>query len=122
MTTTKPARLARQRLRFELADETVHDVIVNNASLVAWDRTSAQRWPFARGNGAPLLMLTFLAWHSAKAQGAYAGKFEDFETTDCVAIEAIDQDGESVDLSDPDLEPEYVDPTRPVADSDSALS
>lgn len=94
------------QLTVEMQDGTVHkELRVLNPSLVAYDRSRSKRdWPHPKEG--PVFWLTFLAWHTLKAQQKYDGTFEQFSSTDCIDID----DGE-----DEDDEP---DPTRRAATED----
>lgn len=77
--------LQRVKLTVELNDETVHNITITNASLVAWDRTRAKRqWPAV--DVAPSLWQTFIAWHHMKAAGLITAEFQEFEETLCVVV------------------------------------
>jgi hypothetical protein len=56
-------RVPTPTIRVWMDDGAYHESQVLNADLVAWDRTRAKhRWPMPAD--APMLWLTFLAWHN----------------------------------------------------------
>ena len=88
--------MKRLRLAVQLLDETEFEVIVGNPSMVAYERTAAKRgWPTSPGDS-PVMWQTFLAWHSAKAQGLYTKEFTDFCDTDAVLIEIVEEGSDEV--------------------------
>jgi len=97
------------RLHVELNDGTEHDITIGNPSLVAYDRTRTKRqWPDAES--APMVWMTFLAWHQLTAQKIVSCKLEEFESQVCVGVEVVKR-----------KKGKKVDPTRPTAESDSSL-
>lgn len=121
--------LQRVELDVEIADAddpnvtTEHHLKIANTSLVAWDRIRASNgWPAA--TDAPILWMTYLAWHHMKAAGLIDCKYAEFESTRCVAIESPDgEDIEgSTDLDDEGKPYAIEDPTRPGVDPGSPLS
>lgn len=90
-------------LTVHLDDETVHDIVVVNPTLVAWDRSRVNfKWP--KTADAPHLWMTFIAWHHMKAKGLIACEFKEFEEVRCVGV------GDTVKA---EAEADDEDPTKP---------
>lgn len=90
--------MKRIEVTVELNDGSTHDLAIANPSLVAWDRTRATRkWP--KVDDAPILWMTFIAWHHMKAHGLVDCDYTEFEETLCVNVDGGDDADE--------------DPTRP---------
>lgn len=105
--------LERIRLTVVLDDDSVHDLTITNASMVAWDRARAKyNWP--AGTDAPSLWSTFIAWHQMKAQGLVDCNFETFESARAVYV------GDTEDEADDAPEDRVTDPTRLTPEVDSA--
>jgi hypothetical protein len=105
--------MERQHLRVELNDGTEHEITIANPSLVAFDRTRLKRgWPAA--TDAPIVWLTFLAWHHMKAAKLVTCTHPEFEETICVGVESIGRKKAKKG------KPATVDPTQPTAVSDSS--
>ena len=78
--------MERLELDVELKDGTEHVIRITNPSMVAFDRARATRdWPSSED--APILWMTFLAWHHMKAAGLISCDLKQFETTECVAVQ-----------------------------------
>lgn len=73
-----------------------YDVQTDNRDLIAWDATRPRRqWP--AGTDAPVLWMTYLAWHALKRTGAPVPEsFDDF-TEICVDVRPIDRDGSLIE-------------------------
>lgn len=85
----------RIKLTVTLDDGTTHDIVIGNPSLVAWDRTAAQRsWPASQD--APFLWMTFIAWHHMKAARLVDCEWTEFSDSKCVAIEDTEDDEDAV--------------------------
>lgn len=116
--------LERVKITTELADGTVHDLVIGNVSMVAFDRARAQyKWP--KAGDAPVLWMTFLAWHHMKLTGLLSSdtKYETFENELCVVIQDTDEEarveaeaegrkfeGDAVDPTETNPEPAYASP------------
>lgn len=93
-------KLAAPRIRVALeqpaTDELLEiDLQTDNRDLVMWDATRNRRgWP--KGQDAPMLWLTFLAWHALKRSGEAAEDFDSFNDR-CVAIVPVDAEGTEID-------------------------
>lgn len=113
--------LAKTKITVELNDGKTHDLVIPNASLVAWDRARVQmKWP--KLDEAPFLWMTWVAWHHMKAAGLIPleTKFDEFETTLCVAVGDTDAEeiAATVDAGGK-WEGEPVDPTQTSPGADS---
>ena len=99
-------KLTRTLATVELADGTVHtDIRIIHPDIMRYRETAQKHsWPALAvkdGTGTvPHLDYedTFTAWAALRRLGLYAGGWEQFKDTDCVALE---------------VETEHVDPTRP---------
>lgn len=89
--------LETQKLLVHLASGETLETEARNPDYIRWELTAAkERWPIletdANGNTrvpAAILMTTFLAWASLNRTGDYAGKWEDFKSTDCLGVESL---------------------------------
>lgn len=98
----------RIEIRVELDDGTIHDLEVANPSLVAWDRHRARhKWPTTEE--APILWMTFIAWHHMKARGLIACDYADFEEKRCLSVDGGEEEVEQ-------------DPTQPAPGAGSSSS
>jgi hypothetical protein len=85
--------------RPDTADLLEVDVQTDNRDMIQWDATRPRRqWPM--GSDAPVLWMTFLAWHAIRRTGGAPGytppdSFDAFSDT-CVSVVAIDADGEPI--------------------------
>jgi hypothetical protein len=99
-------KLTRTLATVELVDGTIHeDVRITNPDLLRYRETAQKHgWPalVVKGETGTVPHLdyeeTFTAWAALRRLGLYAGTWETFKDTDCVAIAT---------------ETEDVDPTRP---------
>lgn len=71
------------------------DVQTDNRDLVMWDVVRTRKgWPVT--SDAPMLWITFLAWHALhREHGPVPDKFEDFQRV-CVQVESLNADAEVV--------------------------
>lgn len=77
--------MKRIEITVELDDTTKHELVIGNPSLVAWDRTRATRkWPTTEE--APILWMTFIAWHHMKARGLIKCEYPEFEEKRCLSV------------------------------------
>ena len=93
--------ISRHTITVELAgrDEPL-TVVTANPDLVQWDETRARKgWPTM--TDAPMLWMTFLAWHAARRLGHFTDGWDAFRD----ACLDIDMEGE----------PKPVDPTQQAA-------
>ena len=89
----------------ELTETTIQ---TDNRDMVAFDlHRSRAGWP--KLADAPILWMTFLAWHALKRSGELSESFDDFNGR-CLAVKMLDEDGNEVQ---PGQEPAGVDPTQP---------
>lgn len=118
--------MSLQRVNFtvELSNGETHDITIANASFVAWDRTrSARKWPTVEE--APSLWMTFISWHHMKAAGLIPAetKYDDFESTMCVAVGDPDEQARAVaEARGETWEGDLVPPTEPSPELDSSSS
>lgn len=82
-------------------DGTEYTVQTDNRDAVQWDLVRGRKnWP--AGTDAPMLWMTFLAWHALIRTGVITTKLEDFMGI-CISVRPADKKGE----------PTPVDPTPP---------
>lgn len=94
----------------ELAEYTVQ---TDNRDAIQWDVTRPRRgWPAF--NEAPMLYMTFLAWHAMQRSGATGLKLDDF-MKDAVEVKVLTVDGKAVTPAEATAEDVNVDPTLPAA-------
>ena len=88
------------------------DVQTDNRDLVRWDANRGKyRWP--TGQEAPMLWLKFLAWAAlVRSDQPVPHEFEAFNNL-CVAIQAIDRDGNPVHPGTPESAMVTDSPTLP---------
>jgi hypothetical protein len=115
--------LERIKLDVELSDGSVHHLVIGNPSLVSWDRTRSQfQWPTA--TDAPILWLTYIAWHHMKATKAIPDdvKFKTFEEELCAAVDEADDEAatEAAEAAGEIWPGDAVDPTATTPESVSA--
>ena len=77
--------MKRIDLTVELDNGKTHDISVANPSLVAWDRTRAIR-KFPEADQAPIMWMTFIAWHHMKAAGLVKCDYPEFEEQRCLSV------------------------------------
>lgn len=74
------------------------DVQTDNRDMVHWDVARAKKgWPTQRD--APILWLSFLAWHALKRSGETTQTVEKFLDS-CVQVQGIDEDGNLINHGD----------------------
>lgn len=92
---------------------TEYTVQTDNRDAIQWDVTRPRRsWPAF--NEAPMLYMTFLAWHAMHRTGATTAKLEDF-MKDAVEVKVLTVDGRAVTPAEATAEDVNVDPTQPAA-------
>ena len=104
----------RQRLKLELADETVIETVYDGRDLRAWE-TKYKR--SALSERMSLSMLTWLGWSAAKRDGSINGRFDGYEAFDA---ECVDVQGMKLDPTAE--EEESPDPPEPPSDTQSTPS
>jgi len=65
-----------------------HTVQATNADLVAFDRERA-RYGWPKGDDAPFLWLTYLAWKALQRAGIFPGSLAEFEQA-CLSVTSVD--------------------------------
>lgn len=65
-----------------------HTVQTLNIDLVAFDR-ERMRYGWPKGDDAPFLWLTFLAWKALQRTGMFAGSLAEFEQA-CLGVTSVD--------------------------------
>lgn len=105
------ARMVSPRLLVTLDDGNEYDIQTDNRDMVRFDLLKGRKqWPSMQD--APLLWITVLAWSCLHREGKLPGDVEK-ALDQIVAVEALDEDGNPVDLDDPAVaEAVSVDPTR----------
>lgn len=74
------------------------EVESTNPDRIKWDLAAAKyKWPSLQD--APFLGMSFIAWSALTRTGKYSGTWTAFSETDCVEVEAVDDDDEGVDPS-----------------------
>ena len=105
------ARMVSPRLLVTLDDGNEYDIQTDNRDMVRFDLLKGRKqWPSMQE--APMLWVTVLAWSCLARENKLA---EDVEKgiDRIIAVEALDEDGNVVDLDDPAIaEVVSVDPTR----------
>lgn len=105
------ARMVSPRLLVTLDDGNEYDIQTDNRDMVRFDLLKGRKqWPPMQE--APMLWVTVLAWSCLAREHKLS---EDVEKgiDRIVAVEALDEDGNVVDLDDPAIaEAVSVDPTR----------
>lgn len=95
------------------------DVQTDNRDMIQWDVTRARRdWP--KGQEAPALWLTFLAWHALHRTGGTALQLDAFLAS-CIDVSSIDRAGDKLPPNATAEEVSQawdVDPTRPAPVTD----
>ena len=105
------ARMVSPRLLVTLDDGNEYDIQTDNRDMVRFDLLKGRKqWPSMQE--APMLWVTVLAWSCMARENKLA---EDVEKgiDRIIAVEALDEDGNVVDLDDPAIaEAVSVDPTK----------
>ena len=105
------ARMVSPRLLVTLDDGNEYDIQTDNRDMVRFDLLKGRKqWPSMQE--APMLWVTVLAWSCLARENKLA---EDVEKgiDKIIAVEALDEDGNVVDLDDPAIaEAVSVDPTK----------
>lgn len=105
------ARMVSPRLLVTLDDGNEYDIQTDNRDMVRFDLLKGRKqWPSMQE--APMLWVTVLAWSCLARENKLA---EDVEKgiDRIIAVEALDEDGNVVDLDDPAIaEAVSVDPTK----------
>lgn len=94
-------------------DLTEYTVQTDNRDAIQWDVSRGRRgWP--RFDEAPMLYMTFLAWHAMHRTGATRQTFDEFMAA-AVEVKVLDQEGNAVDPADATADDVLVNPTQPAA-------
>lgn len=105
------ARMVSPRLLVTLDDGNEYDIQTDNRDMVRFDLLKGRKqWPSMQE--APMLWVTVLAWSCLARESKLP---EDVEKgiDRIIAVEALDEDGNVVDLDDPAIaEAVSVDPTK----------
>lgn len=105
------ARMVSPRLLVTLDDGNEYDIQTDNRDMVRFDLLKGRKqWPSMQE--APMLWVTVLAWSCLARENKLT---EDVEKgiDRIIAVEALDEDGNVVDLDDPAIaEAVSVDPTK----------
>lgn len=105
------ARMVSPRLLVTLDDGNEYDIQTDNRDMVRFDLLKGRKqWPSMQE--APMLWVTVLAWSCLARENKLP---EDVEKgiDKIIAVEALDEDGNVVDLDDPAIaEAVSVDPTK----------
>lgn len=85
-------------LKVVMADGTIHESVrPTQIAQRAYERAAAKhQWPSFQE--APFTYFAFCAYHQLKAEGKYAGSFTQFDEKDCIAVEALEDDENNVEL------------------------
>lgn len=107
------ARMVSPRLLVTLDDGNEYDIQTDNRDMVQFDlKRGRYGWPSMQE--APMLWVTVLAWSCMTREGKIS-KDDSVEKgiNRIIAVEALDEDGNVVDLDDPAIaEAVSVDPTK----------
>lgn len=94
-------------------DLTEYTVQTDNRDAIQWDVTRPRRsWPAF--NEAPMLYMTFLAWHAMQRTGATKLGLDEF-MKNAVEVKVLTVDGRAVDPAQAAEGDVLVDPTQPAA-------
>lgn len=115
------ARLKTPRVRLTIeqagSDDLVEvEVQTDNRDAIQWDVTRGKRsWPAL--NEAPMLWLSFVGWHAMRRTGADELRGMDLDAflAVLVQVEAVREDGSTVDAREVTDDDVSVDPTQPAA-------
>lgn len=92
---------------------TEYTVQTDNRDAIQWDVTRPRRsWPAF--NEAPMLYMTFLAWHAMHRTGATKASLDEF-MKDAVEVKVLTVDGRAVAPAEAVAADVNVDPTQPAA-------
>jgi len=92
---------------------TEYTVQTDNRDAIQWDVTRPRRsWPAF--NEAPMLYMTFLAWHAMHRSGATKQNLDEFMKV-AVEVKVLTVDGRAVAPAEALAEDVNVDPTQPAA-------
>ncbi|ASR83519.1 hypothetical protein SEA_LAILA_13 [Arthrobacter phage Laila] len=92
---------------------TEYTVQTDNRDAIQWDVTRPRRsWPAF--NEAPMLYMTFLAWHAMHRTGATKLSLDEF-MKDAVEVKVLSAAGKAIDPTEAVAEDVLVDPTQPAA-------
>jgi len=92
---------------------TEYTVQTDNRDAIQWDVTRPRRsWPAF--NEAPMLYMTFLAWHAMQRTGATKQTLDEF-MKDAVEVKVVTVDGKTVTPAEATEADVLVDPTLPAA-------
>lgn len=107
------ARMVSPRLLVTLDDGIEYDIQTDNRDMVRFDLLKGRKqWPSMQE--APMLWVTVLAWSCLAREGKIPQDVGVEKGIDrIIAVEALDEDGNVVDLDDPAIaEAVSVDPTK----------
>lgn len=94
------AKMLSPRLRVLLGDKE-YDLQTDNRDMVRFDLMRAKKqWPTV--TDAPLLWMTFLAWHALVRSSVLPGVSVDKEMDEIIQVSMIDEDGNLIDGSEVD--------------------
>ena len=105
------ARMVSPRLLVTLDDGNEYDIQTDNRDMVRFDLLKGRKqWPSMQE--APMLWVTVLAWSCLAREKKVTDEVEK-GIDRIIAVEALDEDGNVVDLDDPAIaEAVSVDPTK----------
>lgn len=105
------ARMVSPRLLVTLDDGNEYDIQTDNRDMVSFDLNKGRKgWPSMQD--APMLWVTVLAWSCLARENKLTDNVEK-GINQIIAVEALDEDGNVVDLDDPAIaEAVSVDPTK----------
>ena len=95
------AKALAPKLAVTLDDGQEYTIQTDNRDLVRFDITRGRmKWPPM--NHAPMLWVTFLAWSCLHREGKLGANVEK-ELDRILGVDILDEDGNPVDLDDPDV-------------------
>ena len=106
------ARMTAPKILVVLDNDREYTVQTDNRDMVRFDLMRGRKqWPTMQE--APMLWLTFLAWSALSREKELPGADVDKELDRILSVDVVDDDGNVVDLDDPDVaDAVSVDPTQ----------
>lgn len=106
------AKMTAPKILVVLDNDNEYTVQTDNRDMVRFDLMRGRKqWPTMQE--APMLWLTFLAWSALSREKELPGADVDKELDRILSVDVVDDEGNVVDLDDPDVaDAVSVDPTQ----------